>query len=126
MAGTGKVSGKQEQFAQALLANHSVAAAAKLCNIGERTAYRWHKDETVQARLKELRKDVYNQAIAGMLDLIGGAIGELRSTIHDGHEGHGVKLKAVSLILDNLHRHMVAAEIDERLSAIEQHLAEHE
>lgn len=113
---------KQEQFIQCLLAGHNLVASAKLCNIGEATARRWHKSPDIQARVKKARREMYDQAVAGLLDLIDIALGELRATLRDQDEGHAVKLRAAALVLDHLHRHMIDQDIDERLARIEERL----
>lgn len=122
MARAGRLTSKQEQFVQCLLSHHTVVAAAKICTISERTAYRWHADPILQERLQQARREAYANTMDGLVSLVNSAVLHLAKVYKDDEAGHALKLRADALILDYAHKHMVDLEVDERLRRIEEAL----
>lgn len=88
----------------ALLVSSSIAEAAKMCNLGERTVRRYLEDDDFRQELRAMQDQAVGAAAAALAGLTGDAIETLRGVLTDGDASHSVKVRAALGILQERRR----------------------
>jgi len=73
---------KQEQVIALLLAGLTITAAAAQTGIGEKTAHRWIKLPHFQAAYRDAQKEMFDEALARLRELVPDALATLRRHIN--------------------------------------------
>jgi len=97
--GSGELTPKQETFIAALLAGHTIQVSAKAAGIGERTAQRWHKQPHIQAAYKASQRQLFEQALTGLMLKVDKAIETLDGAMENG-ETYSVRVRASQIVLE--------------------------
>jgi hypothetical protein len=111
---------KQEQLAVLLAGGSSITAAAKQIKIGERTAHRWLRNADYRAFITDLRAQLIESVLGKLSDAAGSAVDVLRDLL--AHQNGGVRLRAAMGVLDCLLKYRQHAELDRRVSGLEERL----
>ncbi len=118
--------GKQnadEQLLLALACGATVQGAAQKAGLSERTAYRRLADPGFKRRLQELRADMV-QRTAGMLTAAAGEAVKTLLTLQKETTPAAVRLGAARAILEIGLKVRDAAELEERIAALEQRMSQ--
>jgi hypothetical protein len=122
MAQKGKQNADQ-QLLLALACGAAVQSAAQKAGLSERTAYRRLADTGFQRRLRELRADMV-QRTSGMLTAAAGEAVKTLLTLQKETTPAAVRLGAARAILEIGLKVRDATELEERLAALEQRMAQ--
>jgi transposase-like protein len=111
---------RQEAAALALAGGRQVKAAAEAVGIGERTLHRWRESAAFRAREQQLRSELFGVAVGRLCELTGKAADRLGALVESKTET--VALGAAKAILEAAPRLREAAELADRLAALERQL----
>jgi hypothetical protein len=106
----------------ALAAGQTARDAARSAGVGERTATRRLADPAFRRRVEALRADLVRQAAGRLVEGMTQAADTLRSLLEARSEA--VRLGAARTILELAPRLREAAELEERLRALEERLGQ--
>jgi DNA-binding MurR/RpiR family transcriptional regulator len=124
IADSAKLTRKQELFIVALLAEATIADAAKKVGISEPTALRWMKISAFQEEYRQARRAVFDQAISAMQRLATTAVEALSRNLH-ADAPPAVQVGAARTILEHA-KTANLEEILERLARLETIIMERE
>lgn len=113
---------KQELLIEALLAGHNITLAAKVSGVADKTARRWLKLPHFKAAYKAAQKQVFDQALQGLMFKVEKAIHTLDRSMDSEDAPPGVQVRAAQLILEqaiNVHK---AEELEQRVIHLEERL----
>lgn len=120
MADTGTLSAKQKKAIAALLTAGTVARAAKVCRIGERTIFRWlNEDETFKAELQRAGDELIGATVRQLSDAAGLAVITLRTIITDRAAPSGSRVRASAVVLGSMLRVKEQLDLEQRIAALE-------
>lgn len=109
-----------ELLAARLAAGATIRDAARELGIGEKTAHRRLADPAFKARVAELRQEMTTRAVGRLADRMADAadvLGELLKSVNEG-----TRLKAAVALLDQGLKAVAIADVQSRLTAIEERL----
>lgn len=126
MAASGALSVKQAKAIGALLSSKTVAEAAQQAEVGERTLTRWlSSDSQFRQALSLAEGDLIDSASRRLLQIQTGAIDTIEGMLADDAEvSDAVRLRAAQAALDYLLKMRELRQIEQRLAALEQAMAE--
>ena len=126
MAASGALSVKQAKAIGALLSSKTVAEAAQQAEVGERTLTRWlSSDLQFRQALSLAEGDLIDSASRRLLQIQTGAIDTIEGMLADDAEvSDAVRLRAAQAALDYLLKMRELRQIEQRLAALEQAMAE--
>jgi hypothetical protein len=113
---------KQERLALLLAAGWGIKAAANEVKVGERTAHTWLGDAGYRAFVADLRGRMLEEAVGKLTDAAGSAVDVLRDLL--AHPNGSVRLRAAMGVLDCLLKYREHAELDRRVSGLEERLSD--
>jgi Holliday junction resolvasome RuvABC DNA-binding subunit len=113
-----KKSRKVEQLIAALLTSATIADAAKVAGIGDKTARRWMKDPDFAEQYRLARRSCMDQATAALQQAMSESVEALRE-IQFGGESEAARVSAARTIIDNALRSRESEDISARLDALE-------
>lgn len=120
MAGHGeKLSRNKEKAIAALLLKPSIPAAAKAVGIGERTLWRWLKDQQFKRAFKEARREVVRQAIAHVQAGLSEAVNTLKEIINDIDAPASARVSAAKAMIAMSLKAIEVEDIELRIEALE-------
>jgi hypothetical protein len=114
----GKKANKLHLFVTALLSHAGVEEAGRAAGISASTAWRWMRDPAVQARLREVRKDAMNAAMARLQEAAAGAVDCLCEVQKEG-ESESARVSAARCILEQALRAAELGDLEDRLANLE-------
>jgi hypothetical protein len=109
----------------AIAKGESVRKWAKDNEVPERTAYRWASDPQVQARVQKCRRRALDRAIGHMSDRVNWASRSITS-LAEHAVSEPVRLAALRTIISNMMAVSEFAELQDRLTQLEEQLHERE
>lgn len=95
---------RREPAALALACGRSATDTARACGVNRKTVFRWLQDDAFQARIRELRGEMFQRAVGRLSEVSGKAAGTLAALLDSQNEM--VRLAAARLVLSigqNLH-----------------------
>jgi hypothetical protein len=104
-----------------LASGKTVQATAELCAVSERTIRRRQADPGFRQRLHTLRAEMIERGLGKLADAVADAAQTARNLMA-GAESETVKLAAAKLILEQALKMRDAAELNERIRAVEERL----
>jgi hypothetical protein len=111
---------KKRQAVAALLTAPTVAEAARVAGVAERTIYRWLAgDAAFVADLRAAEETAIDHAARRLVGLQDDAIGLLGDVVADATAAPGVRVRAASLIVDLALRLRELRSLEERVAALE-------
>ena len=113
---------KQQKFLEAYCSGKSIEEAAALAGVKRRQAHRWLCEPAVQAAIRERSAEAVRRAAAA-LEQAGHAAA---LTLVAGLEADSwpARLRAAELLLDRLLKFREHLDLEQRIAALEQRLAE--
>ena len=114
-----EISVKQHKAAEALLTTATIAEAAEVAGIGERTLYRWLNDPDFSAHVTELEAKLIDAAQRQLLRLQSDAISTMEEIMNDIEVPASVRLRAADSVLSHAFRLRDLSSIEQRLAALE-------
>ena len=108
---------KQEKAA--LLTCQSVADAAKLAAVAERSIYRWLKQDTFQSHLRRARRQALSQALGRLQQVADRAVDTLDTTLQNEKATTASRVSAVRAALRFACHGIEIDDFEERLTAVE-------
>ncbi len=121
---TGELTTKQQRAVQTLLTAKSIGDAAALAHVGERTLFRWLTEPAFRAALSVAEGDLLDAATRRLLGLQDKAIETFESVLDSEEANLAVRLKAAGQVLDYLLKMRELRNVEHRLTALEQTLAQ--
>lgn len=129
MKATGAAKGHGERWSRrhmeavlALVSEPTVKAAAEKIGISETTMWRWMQREDFREQYRGARRQVVDVALINLQQTAGEAVATLRRLLTCG-QPH-VEARAAVAILDQTIKAVELEDLDQRLKALEDHLAE--
>lgn len=120
MAGHGeKLSRKKEQAVAALLAKPSIPEAAKTVGIGERTLWRWLKDDSFKSAYSEARAQIVQFVIAEIQNGLTDATKTLVEIIKNKKAPASARVSAAKAMIDIGVKAVFEEDLKQRIEAIE-------
>jgi hypothetical protein len=114
-----KLSSKQEMFIEALLAGHTILDAAKMVQIGERTAHRWLHNPSVDKAYRDAQRRIFDESLNYLQTDISDARQVLVDIMKDPLVAPGVRVRSAQIILEmSLETHRIA-ELEQRIEELE-------
>lgn len=113
------LSPRQARFVSAMIVTRTVADAARMAGIGERTAYTYLADPAVQAAIGRGLDDVLADATRQITGTIGPALAALESILQDPTVPASARVAAARLLLDAGLRYRTTLDLATRLANVE-------
>ena len=111
---------RQEKAITALLSCRTVAEAAKLAQVGERSIYRWLKQDTFQSHLRRARRQALSDRLSGRLQQVADrAVDTLDTILDDKKATTASRVSAVRAALRYACHGIEIDDFEERLAAVE-------
>ncbi len=118
-----ELTARQMQAIAAVIRARSVAAGCEHARISRDTWYSWKKHRKFRKEYMKASREVGQDAIDSVKLLADDAVEVLSRLLH-ARSAH-VRLKAVTIVLDNLGRFIEQEELGQRLSELEATIEEH-
>jgi hypothetical protein len=115
---------KQRAFLSSLLVHGEVKRAAEEAGCGRDSAHRWLKDPGFQTALREA--DAIKEVSRGLVRLSKTALKVFELAMRDPGAPIGTRLRAADMTLNRLIQLRELAELEDRLTALEERIAEQE
>ncbi|ACL06907.1 phage protein [Desulfatibacillum aliphaticivorans] len=117
-----KLSRKQEAAILGLLTLPTMAQAAESAGITSRTLLRWLKNEDFIEAYRQARREVVQQAVAGIQGAMSEALDTLRGVMKDAQATPAARVSAARTILDMGLKGVELEDVLVRLEALETQL----
>src|SRR2546428_4857936 len=114
-----KLKRKQDQAVAALLLHPTLATAAKAVGVGEKTLWRWLRDEGFSAAYREARREAVSQAIARLQQVATEAVDALRGVMSDMAVPAPARVSAAKVVLEMAVKAVEVEDLEHRLKALE-------
>ncbi len=111
---------KQEQAVAALISSSSIAEAAQVAGIGERTLYTWLSDKAFAEQYRTARREVVGQALAQLQRVSSLAVTTLSEIMADKEAPAGSRVNASKAVLDLALKAVELEDILDRLENLEE------
>ncbi len=111
---------KQEQAVAALISCGSIAEAAQVAGIGERTLYTWLNDKESAEQYRTARREVVGQALAQLQRVSSLAVTTLSEIMADREAPAGSRVNASKAVLDLALKAVELEDILDRLENLEE------
>jgi hypothetical protein len=121
MAGRGR-SGSQTVFVAAVASGQTVEAAAAVAQVSPRTAWRWMARPDVRGEIAAVRRRMVDRALGVLADGLLAATVKMRHLVLSADD-EKTQLAAAKAVTETLVRLRQATELEERIAAIEERLA---
>jgi predicted phosphoribosyltransferase len=113
----------QKNAIDALLRSPSVASAARICGLSERTLWRYLDDEDFSRELRARQEDVLQATATALVGLSQEAIETIQVIMTDDKIHPGTRLRAATNALKLMRDVVELDELAERVAALEEALA---
>ena len=110
---------KQERAIAALLSCQSVAQAAKLAAVGERSIFRWLKQDTFQSHLRRARRQALCGVLGRLQQVADRAVDTLDAILQNEKATSASRVSAVQAALRFACHGIEIDDFEERLASVE-------
>ena len=110
---------RQDKAIAALLTCRTIAEAAKLAEVGERSIYRWLKQDTFQSHLRRARRQALSQALGRLQQVADRAVDTLDTILDDKKATTAGRVSAVRAALRYACHGIEIDDFEERLTTVE-------
>jgi transposase len=110
---------KQVKALTALLAGHSVEAAAVAAGVGVATLHRWLNDPQFRAAQQAGRRELAQMALSQLQSITRGAVGVIAELIADRAKPPSVRLRAAQIVIEASAKWLELEDFEMRLAALE-------
>ena len=114
---------KQEALIAALLTTPRLTDAAHQAGISHVTAWRWLKDPAFDQAYRQARRVALDQALVQVQQCTGEAVETLRQIMQDPEASASARVSAARTLLDVAFKMLEVEDLEQRLAAVEAHLA---
>jgi len=115
-----QVTAKQEKAILELLRNPTVRDASNKAGVGERTLWRWLKDnEDFKAAYMDARRQAFSRALGLLQQVLSEAVLVLRDVMNNPDTKESSKVSAAKAIIDTGLKAMELDDLEERISRLE-------
>lgn len=114
----GELSPKQIQAITALLSHPTMEQAAKSADVARRTLYQWLSEPAFKAALTEAESAAIDHAVRGLVSLVEPAMETLKEALAP-EQKMVTRLRAVTLILEQMLKLVELRSFDARLTELE-------
>lgn len=118
-----KVEHKTDQAVAALISCGSIAEAAQVAGIGERTLYSWLADKDFQEQYRSARREVVGQALAQLQRVSSLAVNTLSDIMSDKEAPASSRVSASKAVLELAVRAVELEDVMARLENLEEEVA---
>ena len=119
------LSRRAEQAISALLTTASIGDAAQQAGIGERTLYRWlREDAPFQAAYRRAKRQVVEQAMTQIQQATGIAVETLLAVMQDPETPASARVSAAKAVLEQALKTVEIEDLESRLTALEAQIKE--
>lgn len=108
----------QEKLIYAMLVLPTVSQAAESIGITPDTGYRFLKLRHVQDAYKQLRKQSFENALNGLLDVVDEAVSTLRTIMSDKKISASVRVRSAEILLKSAIEYHKIQELEEKLEEL--------
>jgi hypothetical protein len=115
-----KVEHKTDQAVAALISCGSIAEAAQVAGIGERTLYSWLADKDFQEQYRTARREVVGQALAQLQRVSSLAVNTLSDIMADREAPASSRVSASKAVLELAIRAVELEDVMSRLENLEE------
>jgi len=119
-----RLSAKQERAVLCLVQGGSVADAASAAGVADRTMSRWRADATFTRAVREARRRVFAEAVAGIGRHVADALATLDSIHRDDASPTHCRVSAAVGVLKFARESVEIDDLGERIGRLEDQLAE--
>jgi len=120
----GQLTRRYEQAIVALMSQPTIAKAAEVVGISERTVYAWLKREDFSRAYRAARRDAYGQAIGLMQQYAAAAVQTLAQIMVNPKAPHTARVNAATTLLRNAREGIELDDLASRLAELERLIAE--
>lgn len=120
MTENGNLSTKQVRAIAALLECRTVKEAAEKAQVGERTLYRWLKEERFRATLDEAAGEALAQAARRMQSVVGKGVETLDRVLDDPHAPDKLKVRATGVLFNGFPKILLAGLVIDKLNELQE------
>ena len=113
----------QEKFIEAHLAGAQLTVAAETAHISYRTAQRWWKLPHVQAAYKAAQRQLFDQALTGLMQKVDKAIETLDRNMTGEEASASTQVRAAQIVLEQAISVYKMGDLEARLAELEARLA---
>jgi hypothetical protein len=117
---TNELTPKQHKTIAALLATPTIAAAAAVVSVGERTVHTWLGERTFADAYRDARRAAVTQAVTRLQQVSGVAVGVLVQVMANKDNPASTRVNAAKTVLEFAFRAVELEDIQARLDALEQ------
>ena len=110
---------RQEKAIAAMLSCQTVAEAAKLAQVGERSIYRWLKQDTFQSQLRRARRRALSESLGRLQQVADRAVDTLDTILQNEKATTASRVSAVRAALRFACHGIEIDDFEERLTAVE-------
>lgn len=115
-----KLKPRQVHALEHLVTGSTIQETSELCNVTERTLYRWLQEPGFKRELNALQLNALEGVSRRLVRLAGDAVNALEDVLQNpGRAGAGVKLRACSVIIESVFKVRELVETETRLNALE-------
>jgi len=114
-----KLTPRQEKVLALLISQPNIPTVAKIAGIGERSIYRWMKQEDFATAYRDTRTETVRQALGQIQAAMGAAVGTLLEIMTDPGASAPSRVASARTLIENAIRAVELEEIERRLSIIE-------
>lgn len=117
---TTELTPKQERLIEALLAGHNITLAAKVAGVADKTARRWLKLAHFQAAYKAAQKQIFDQALAGLMLKVDKAIACLDRNMDGEEVPASTQVRAAQIVIEQAVANYKMSELEAKYAELEQ------
>lgn len=119
MADGGKIERQQELAISALLVQPTVQGAAQVANIGERTLWRWLKEEPFKRAYREAKREAVAQAVANLQRVSGEAVEALSDVMTNKEAPASARVSAARAVIELSLKAVEIEDLEGRITRLE-------
>ncbi len=120
MAENGALTSSQKRAIGALLTARNVRAAAQAAKVSERSLTRWLADPAFQSALHQAEAEALSETVRHLAHVAGLAVDALKAVLSKDESQVADKIRAAGVVLGKLGDLRELAELESRLTALEQ------
>jgi hypothetical protein len=117
-----KRSRKREEAITALLTSSSVHGAADRIGVDPKTLQGWMREPGFIEEYRKAKREALSEATARLRSTMTEAVDVLRDVMQNTEHPPGPRVSAAKAVLDNAFKAVEVEDLEERLSALEEHI----
>ena len=119
------LTGKQQQFVEALLASSNITIAAKSAGVSLRTAQRWYTEPAIKDACRAGRAAMFDAALQSLCDAVGKAVDTLVIHMGDSETPAPTRVRAAQIVLERAIDVHKMADLERKVEELQQLVQEY-